>query len=52
MKDTNICNSTWDRSTLDSFKHGLINLDSLSRDNIAKENYLRGEDLTLLKFNM
>ena len=52
MKVTNLCDGSWDRSTLDSFNLGLINLDSLFRDNRTKENNLRSKVLTLLKFSI
>jgi len=49
IKAMNICDSSWDGLTLDSFKLRLINIDSLSEDNITKENNL-SKELTLFKY--
>jgi len=52
LKVMNLRDGSWDGSTLDSFNLGFINSDSLSRDNITKENNLRSQELTLLKFSI
>jgi len=38
--------------TLDSLNLGFIKLDSLTQDNILKEDNLRSKQLTVLKFSM
>jgi len=38
--------------TLDSLNLGFINLDSLTEDNISKEDNLRSKEITLLKFSI
>ena len=49
LKATDLYDSSWDGPTLDSFNLGLINLDSLSADNITKEDNLESEELILFK---
>jgi len=37
MKAMDLCDNSWDEPILDSFNLGLINLNSISRDNITTE---------------
>jgi len=52
MKATDFRDGYRNRPTLDSLNLGFINLDSLTKENIPKEDNLRSRELTLLKFSI
>jgi len=52
MKATDPRDNSWGRPTFDSFNLGVINLDSLFRDNITNKDNLSSKELTLLKFSI
>jgi len=52
MKATDFHDGYKDGPTLDRLDLGFINLDSLTGDNISKEDNLRSKEVTLLKFSI
>ena len=52
MKATDFRDGCRNGPTLDSLNLGFINFDSLTRDNVPKEDNVSSKELTLLKFSI